>query len=213
MRSSTQSLLLSGRAKLAEAVHLPDGRACLVTHAGVTQWVLDALGMPEARDPVQIARALNALLVERVAAVAADWRAGRPRPLDLGPMHQAGVTGAEGGGLLYHRLASELDEWATSGQAPRRYRAQDVPRGLLQAVGHTQHKKMLELIPSEATAAAVEPGALRHMVFDAAGLSYRPGIDSEGAETVMWLFDTGLHFAPPERIRLMPFAGWLRPAP
>jgi hypothetical protein len=211
-RTCVQSMLLRGRMKLAEAVRLHDGRAALVTHAGVTQWVLDALGAPETRDPVYIAQLLNDLLAQRVADVAEDWRAGRPRPLDLSPSHAAGVTGAEGGGLLYHRLTSQLDAWSRQGAAPRRFLPGDVPRGLLQAVGHTQHKKTQELLPHETDAVKVAPGELRHLVFEDDRVLYRSGIDSQGADTVMWLFDAGLHFAPTASVRLMPFASWLRPS-
>jgi hypothetical protein len=116
--------------------------------------------------------------------------------------------GAEGGGLLYHRLAATLDKWSSGGLAPRRFVPDDVPRGLLQAVGHTQHKKMLELLPDHAGPASVAPGQLRYATFGE-DLEYGPGTQAGDADTVMWFFDGGLNFTPPEAIELMPFGGWL----
>jgi hypothetical protein len=208
-RKCVQTLLLSGRMKLAQAVRLLDGRHCLVTHAGVTAWVLEGLGIPHERDPQRIALALNGVLAARVAAVSDDWTADVSRPLDLGPIHHAGVTGEEGGGLLYHRLATTMDGWSTRGPGPRRFGPEAVPRGLLQAVGHTQHKKMAELLPEHAGPANVAPGQLRCAVFGEDDFEYRPGLEAGDADTVMWFFDGGLHFAPPEAIELMPFAQWL----
>ncbi len=211
-RGCVQRLLTSGRMKLAQAVRLQDGRTCLVTHAGVTRWVLTQLGMLRARDPQRIAGALNGLLSARVAEVAADWAAGRVRPLDLGPIHRPGTSGVEGGGLLYHRMAETLDDWSASGPAPRRFLPGDVPEGLLQAVGHTQHKKMVELLPEHVFREAADAGQLRRAVFDA-GLDYGGGVDAGDAATVMWFFDGGLHFAPPSDIELMPFSAFLPDRP
>jgi len=211
-RTCVQRLLVSGRMKLAQAARLVDGRTCLVTHAGVTRWVLAQLGMPRVRDPQRIAAALNTLLTTRVADVASDWAAGRDRPLDLTPVHRPGTSGREGGGLLYHRMAETLDDWSASGPAPRRFLPADVPDGLLQAVGHTQHKKMVELLPGHVSREAAAGGQLRRAVFDA-GLDYGAGIDAGHAATVMWFFDGGLHFAPPSDIELMPFSAFLPDRP
>jgi hypothetical protein len=208
-RRCVQSLLLSGRMKLAQAVRLLDGRHCLVTHAGVTAYVLAGLGIPDERDPQRIAQALNGLLAARVAVVADDWKAGVPRALDLSPIHHAGVTGEEGGGLLYHRLATTQDGWSSGGPGPRRFAPDAIPRGLLQAVGHTQHRKMAELLPDHAGRADVAPGQLRCVVFGEDDFEYRAGREAGDADTVMWFFDGGLHYAPPESIELMPFAQWL----
>ena len=170
------------------------------------------MGLALERDPQRLAGALNGFLAERVAAVAHDWRSGGTRPLDLAPIHCPGTTGQEGGGLLYYRLAATLDAWAAAGSAPRRFTPKDVPRGLLQAVGHTQHRKVHELLPEHVPLQAARPGQLRRAVFDA-GFDYAAGLEAGMADSVMWFFDGGLHKTPAQQVELMPFAAFLPDRP
>ena len=158
---------------------------------------LSLLGLSDVRSPAVIASALNAFLDERLERVRASWEAEVAAPLDLAPLHIPGTSGREGGGLLYHRpQARPLDDWAS--QQARRYHPASLPVGLLQACGHTQHKKMrslLEHVPE------IPEGALRSLWFDdairyEAGLVERPG----GA---LWMVDSGLnHAARPALLQL-----------
>ena len=186
-RTLIQRLLLSGRMKLAAVGITEDGQPILLTHAGITTRELSLLGLADERRPSVIAATLNAFLAQRLERVRQDWEAGRLVPLDLAPVHLPGVSGREGGGLLYHRPQERLeDEWARQGA--RRYHPSALPVGLLQACGHTQHKKMGELlskIPS------ISEGALRSLWFDET-IRYCEGLVRRELGC-MWMIDSGLH--------------------
>lgn len=188
-REVVQRLLLSGRMRLASTGTTHGGRPVLLTHAGVTLRELSLLGIPDAREPAVIAAALNALLDERLERVRGAWEAGEPAPLDLSPVHLAGVSGQEGGGLLYHRpQSSPLDAWAQRGA--RRFHPSRLPDGLLQVCGHTQHRKMRELL--EAVPELPE-GSLRSMWFDET-TRYQSGLADREAGA-LWMIDSGLNHA------------------
>ena len=186
-RRMVQQLLLSRRMRLAATGTTHSGREVLITHAGITQRELALLGIPDVRDPVVIAGALNDLLDARLEVVRGAWERGVPAPLDLSPVHIAGVSGQEGGGLLYHRPQSQpLDSWAQEGA--RRFHPSSLPDGLLQVCGHTQHKKMQQLLSAVPD---VPDGALRSLWFDET-TRYQEGIvDRAGGG--MWMIDTGLN--------------------
>jgi hypothetical protein len=183
-----QGLLLRGRMVLAATGLTCSGRAILLTHAGVTTRELTLLGIPDERRPAAIAEALNAFLQKRLDRVRSDWLAGRSAPLDLSPVHIAGTTGAEGGGLLYHRPQARLEGWAAQGA--RRYHPSTLPDGLLQACGHTQHGKMRELLDG---VPSIPDGALRSLWFDGE-IRYTAGL-IERADA-LWMVDSGLNHAP-----------------
>jgi len=159
-RALVARLLLDGRMRLGATARLhawPEVEL-LVTHAGVTSREVDRLrtagllaadGTPT---PVELARALDEHLERAVERVRPQWERGLWAPLDLSPLHVAGTTREEGGGLLYHRpadLDSAGDEsrrrWAAgAGSRPRRFDPRSLPRGIAQACGHTSHRKTLE---------------------------------------------------------------------
>jgi hypothetical protein len=152
-------LLLAGRFHLALAAVLPDGRDVLVTHAGVTSRELDLLGLADERDPRVIAAALEAQLHAAVERVRADWQRGVPTALTLAPIHLAGATGEEGGGLLYHRPSNPARRdankaWELAPGRPRRFDPRTLPPGLTQVAGHSGHNKCLTELGDWATAAA-----------------------------------------------------------
>ncbi len=144
-RDLVVELLLAGRFDLALVGRLPDGRDALITHAGVTRRELALLGI-DAVNPHRIAAGLQEKLRCACQATRADWLRGDLTPLSLEPLHVAGRTGLEGGGLLYHRPARsdrpEADAaWEFDPERPRRFDPRTLPRGLHQIVGHTGHRK------------------------------------------------------------------------
>ena len=191
-RELVQRLLLRGRAQLAAVVETASGVHALATHAGVTERELSQLGLSAERDPFVLAAALNGFLQERVDRVRSAWTSGELVPLDLSPLHLAGVSGAEGGGLLYHRPQTKgTDSWEASGA--RRYHPRTLPRGLLQVCGHTHHKKCRDLLPVEAGSHSVGDvdGRLRTMWVSSQGVvGYDVGLRPPSAdEATVWLID------------------------
>lgn len=145
-RDLLKRLLLEGRVKLG-AYGLWRGRGVLINHAGLTRRELSILGDDELRDPGRISGLLNKRLEDAVERVRESWERGEAKALDLEPLHVSGVAREEGGGLLYHRPSNPdffADSWAYNKTRPRRYQPKDLPGGLLQVVGHTQHHKCLK---------------------------------------------------------------------
>jgi hypothetical protein len=182
-----QRLLEGRRARIAHAAALEDGTPLLLTHAGVSTREVGHLDVEVTAEA--IATALNALLDERVAAVAPDWT----EPLDLTPLHFAGEAGVEGGGLMYHRPADPARFPAADfeGDRRRRFRPTEIPAGLVQAAGHLPHKKSLEILGeviSEA-ARALPRGALRSLVVEGGAAEYGPWPREAPAETALILID------------------------
>jgi hypothetical protein len=149
-RALVQELLSHRRLRLAAVGALDGGREVLVTHAAVTTRELALLGMADETRAEPIARALNAFLDRAVERVAGAWSRGERAALDLEPLHVAGTGGQEGGGLLYHRPANPDRDgrrhgvdvaWETDRARPRRFHPRALPPGLVQACGHTTHKK------------------------------------------------------------------------
>lgn len=183
-------LLLGGRFHLALSGVLPDGRAVLLTHAGVTERELALLGLPGERDPRRLAAALERRLRAAIDARRAEWRSGARTAMSLAPLHVAGAGGKEGGGLLYHRPA-RADRpggdpaWELDPARPRRFEPRSLPRGLRQVAGHTGHRKCKsELGDAWVTAAARarEIGGIRTLrvhgddvLYDLGVLDDRPG--------------------------------------
>ncbi|MEL6349984.1 MAG: hypothetical protein AAFV53_43180 [Myxococcota bacterium] len=188
-RERVQSLLLSGRMVLAAAVETPGGHAALATHAAVTSRELMLLGIPGERDPVCIAEALNGLLAARLEAVRPKWENGETAALSLWPVHRAGTSGQEGGGLLYHRPQTlPMDAWGQRGN--RRYQPTALPKGLLQICGHTHHEKAAALMADIAPSVDAVGGRLRSLVVDADGVRYVTGlVQPAGEQATLWMTD------------------------
>lgn len=205
-------LLLAGRFHLALTGTLPDGRATLLTHAGVTDRELALLGVPAT--PRAIADALEAQLAAAVARVRADWLAGRTPPLDLAPLHVAGVSGAEGGGLLYHRPTNPARDAVDRSHElhpdrPRRFHPGTLPPGLTQVAGHSGHNKCLyELGPWATPAARARAhGGIRTLRVAPPTISYDLGVlaPAPGVADLI-LIDGELRRVPADEVALLPLA-------
>jgi len=196
-RALMVTLLRAGRFRLGIAAVFPDRRPVLLTHAGVTTREIDLLGV--AATPHAIAAALDAWLARAVAAREADWAAGTITPLDLSPLHYAGEQPEEGGGLLYHRPANPERPGADAAwerQRRRRFHPRELPRGLVQAAGHTGHRKLLEELEPWATEAAraARAGVLRTLIADDDRVVYDVGIARVGgAVAVLHLIDASIN--------------------
>jgi hypothetical protein len=192
-RSLVQSLLLERRFALA-AVATVRGSRALFVHAGVTTRELSLLGIPHERDPARIARALNTWLDDRVDRVADAWRRGEPAALDLEPLHFGGAAGVEGSGFLYQRPVNAAVVEA-GGERPRRFDARELPRDLVQVVGHTAHKKSREELGdwvTEAARAVEYGGGLRTLIVDDQPIYDLGLIDPRPGAATMIMIDAGM---------------------
>jgi len=207
-------LLLAGRFRLATTGVLADGRAALLTHAGVTTRELALLGEPTLCEPAAIAALLEARLSRAIDEVRDPWQRGERAPLSLAPLHLRGEDGAEGGGLLYHRPSdparSAGDPRAAIGSArPRRFDPRTLPVGLTQVVGHTGHAKCTEELAAWATDAAVarKHGGIRTLRVTERALCYDLGVaaPAEGAADLI-LIDPELRRVPANDVALLPLA-------
>ncbi len=215
-RQLVQRLLLEGRFALAACERSPDGTRVLVNHAGVTFRELEQLGLRhDERDPDVLATALEARLAAAVAEVAADWRAGTPTPLSLAPLHVAGSAGLEGGGLLYHRPADPDrpgadSSWERDAHAPRRFDPRELPRGLVQVIGHTGHSKAWkELARWREPGMDGARGGLRTLQVAAdASVTYRRGIHrGNPGDAIVWMIDPEMHYvATPADVAILELA-------
>jgi hypothetical protein len=211
-RELVMELLLSGRFHLALVGVLADGREALVTHAGITSRELAMLGIPDERDPTTIARTLDAVLVERVQRVADAWKRGMRVPLDLHPLHVAGTTGEEGGGLLYQRPTNPdrpgADRrWELAPARPRRFDPRTLPIGLVQVAGHSGHNKCLEELGGWATdlARGRKHGGIRTLRVSETQVIYDLGVLPPAPNTAdLILIDGELRRLPSEDVALLP---------
>lgn len=149
-RALVQRLLLTKRMRMATAAELHDGTPVLITHAGVTQPILDELSLGNERDVHLLAQGLNAWLDAQVERVRAQWERGEAAPLELPLPHRKSAPGIEAGGPFYHRpslVDGAPGTWHARSFEPqirRRYRPNELPRGLVQVCGHTTDKKCVE---------------------------------------------------------------------
>ena len=179
-RDLVVELLLAGRFHLALTGALPDGREVLVTHAGVTERELALLGV--AAQPQPIAAALEQLLATAIDKRRGDWQRGTITPLSLEPVSQGGSPGEEAGGLLAHRPSNpERDgadlAWEFDPERPRRFGPRELPRGLTQIAGHTNHAMCLRELAAWATPAArAEPRAGIRTLRAGAAITYDLGV-------------------------------------
>jgi hypothetical protein len=224
-RQSVQTLLMARRFSLAATAtidskgesagvlpaHRPiEGAPALFVHAGFTE--RERAMLQVTIDARAIAHALDRFLDERVARVAPAWTSGALAPLDLEPLHLGGVSGIEGGGFLYHRpadpdrKAKHDSAWEENVERPRRYDPRRLPRGLVQAVGHTSHKKCLKELDPWITARAreIENGGLRTLRVGAE-VVYDVGIAPPSAgEAVVYMIDSSMSDATVSEIPLLP---------
>jgi hypothetical protein len=194
-RAFVQALLLARRLALACVGRTLDGRALLLTHAGVTRRELAILGGEGERDPRGIARMLESALAAALDEVRPRWIAGTPARLQLEPLHIAGGGGREGGGLLYHRPSARPD----ASPAPRRFDPRTLPLGLLQACGHAGHRKCRTDLGSwvAASAIAVERGGLRTLRTDGVRVVYEMGIQPVAPhEGGLYMIDAEMNSIP-----------------
>jgi hypothetical protein len=211
-RALTMELLLAGRFRLALAGELPDGRAALLTHAGVTNRELAMLGVPA--EPGAIAAALEAHLTRAIERVRDDWVRGVATPLSLEPLHVAGIPGEEGGGLLYHRPTNperpDADRsWELAIERPRRFDPRTLPVGLVQIAGHTGHSKCLEELGAWSTESARgrEHGGIRTLRLSGQTVTYDLGVAAPADDVAdMILIDGELRRLPPDEVALLPLA-------
>jgi hypothetical protein len=208
-------LLLAGRFHLALAGELEGGRAVLLTHAGITNRELAMLELGGApTDPRVIARALQGHLANALRRVRGDWMSGIATPLSLEPIHAAGIPGAEGGGLLYHRPTNperpDADRaWELAPARPRRFDPRSLPIGLAQVAGHTGHNKCLtELGPwSTEAARGRKHGGIRTLRRAGETVTYDLGIADPAAEVAdLILIDGELRRVPASEFGLLPLA-------
>lgn len=212
-RELLMQVLLQERVALAAAVTLTDGRAALVTHAGVTTRETAMLALDTTATPHMIAAALNAFLRERVGRVRAAWMRDERVPLDLAPLVVTSPD-QESGGMLFHRPCNPDREgadraWELFQAAPRRFDPRTLPTGLVQVVGHTGHRKCLQMLGSWVTteAAAHKVGGIRTLLVVADVVRYHLGClpplttAASGADLIM--IDGEMRAVPPSEYQLL----------
>jgi hypothetical protein len=205
-RALVMELLLAGRFHLAQTGTLCDGRAALLTHAGVTTRELALLGVGTTSE---IAVALDATLATAVDRVRTDWQRGELTPLSLEPLHVTGGEGEEGGGLLYHRPACPTQSKAWHPARPRRFDPHELPLGITQVAGHSGHAKCVEELGPWAAPGARrrKHGGIRTLRFDGTNVSYDLGIapPRDGVADVI-LIDGEMRRVPANEVALLPLA-------
>jgi hypothetical protein len=203
-RALVVELLKAGRYRLGVAGVLPGGEPVLCTHAGVTVREVEMLGVE--MTPASIAAALDRRLRDAVARSVT--------PLDLAPLHHAGEQPHEGGGLLYHRPADPEvaggDRWES--ERRRRFHPRELPPGLVQVCGHTNHAKAKQELRAWATqaAASADHGALRTLTVDESRVVYDLGVvPPKPGAAVLYLIDAGMNDADldPELVPLFDLDG------
>ncbi|MDP3278946.1 MAG: metallophosphoesterase [Deltaproteobacteria bacterium] len=161
-RTWITSLLRAGRLHLAWS----EG-GVLFTHAGVSRRELTVLGLdPQGpQDPDRIADGLNAALLKAVRR----WTEG---PLYIPDLHHPGDHHDEGVGMLYHRFTVEPVARPKPESMHRRTSVYELPRGLLQAIGHVRDKKSRALLGQDVSRA--HDGPLRLLRVSDSALRYGP---------------------------------------
>lgn len=175
-RKLVQDLLLAGRMRLA-CLGRQGGKPVLLTHASVTNAQVEQLGVEPTA--AEIVDALEAHLRGAVARVRSAWERNELEALALEPIHVAGGSGREGGGLLYHRASQNVDPTGSGAPVARRkFDPMELPRGLVQVQGHCGHHKCLdELAKWLGPAAKSRPrGGLRTLAAGASRTVYDAGV-------------------------------------
>jgi hypothetical protein len=203
-REHVERALVARRLRLAMVVEL-HGAHVLLTHAGVTPRELRLLDVPA--EPFAVARALQSTFSDAVARVEPAWREGIRARLELEPLHVAGRSRREGGGLLYHRPARRDREgadpaWELAPESPRRFDPRDLPRGLVQMIGHSGHARTVRALPGFVVEGTERDGIpLRTLSALDDRVRYEEGIAAPlpGAATV-YMVDPGFAHEPLETI-------------
>ena len=179
-RELVVELMLAARFHLALTSML-SGSDVLITHAAVTQREVDRLGV--AAQPAALAAALERVFSDAIAARRDDWRRGTITPLSLEPVSQAGAPGEEAGGLLAHRPSNTERSggdpaWEVDPARPRRFHPRELPAGLTQVAGHTNHPMCVrELAPWVTTrAAAARYAGIRTLRARSGAITYDLGV-------------------------------------
>jgi hypothetical protein len=212
-RALVERLLLARRFTLA-ATATRQGRELLITHAAVSRREVELLGV--AATPSLLASALQDRFARAIDAVAPSWRRGDRAALDLAPLHLAGGKAGddphvrEGGGLLYHRprdprtvRPSSEPAAEAAPHAPRRFDPRDLPRGLVQLVGHSGDARCRKFMRSWLASDLPRYAAVRTVVVgDAAeDVVYRAGVHL--APTALILADPELNTCAIEDVELV----------
>lgn len=211
-RALLQTLLLSGRVQLAVGAWFA-GEDLLITHAGVTKTDLGNSGSAATAGP-EIADALNAYLARGVAQVADKWKAGENAVLDLAPLCVHGISGNEGGGLVYHRPADpERDgivdaKWEMDPERVRRFDPRTLVPGVRQACGHTSHARCVKEMPrwTDVPTASSAAGGVRCLSVDGEDVRYRVGTTPH-ARTSLLLIDGDINRVPVSAYDILPLEG------
>jgi hypothetical protein len=192
-RALVQSLLVGRRFRLALSAKTKEGHPILLTHASVTRRDLVFAGSPVETDALAVEAALQLVFDSAVAHASEKWARGELAELDLGALHVAGRRGKEGGGLLYHRPVAPLRKEEDT-LAPRKYDPLDLPV-LVQACGHTGHKKSLKDLRDHSTPAARSflRGGLRTLSVTGDSIRYDAGI-VPGGERVLYMIDAEMNY-------------------
>jgi hypothetical protein len=188
-RDLVAHLLVHGQLHLAWA----PSDDLLLLHAGVTSTQLQQLGIDPRGGATSIARGLERHLADAVRA----WP-GPPARFEIPGVHRPGnAISGEGDGVLYHRAAYQ--------QKPRRFDPRDLPRGLVQAIGHVRDKKSRQLLGSEWTdGAAPVDGPLRYLVTDGTKVHYAKGRPQYDPTVATMLFlDGGMNYTAPASYELL----------
>jgi len=218
-RALVMALLRGKRMRLGWPVSLVSGGDALVTHAGITTRELSVLDPAPPADPQSIATALNRVLDREVERVKDSWNTGEPEPLDLAPLHRAGIAGAEGGGMLYHRPANPDAAhrpdanltWEQAAGWNRRYDPRHLPIGLAQICGHSSHKSCKrELVPwVHESASQAGAGALRTLQVEDGRVSYRRGVAAHSPTCgTVYMIDGGMATTSASDYQLLRLSSW-----
>ncbi len=192
-RALVQALLVARRFRLAHVERTREGAPALLTHAGVTRRELALLGIEEETDPLRVAARLEAFFGEAIGRVKDRWARSELAELDLGQVQVAGHGGKEGGGLLYHRPVHPPRPHDDA-LAPRTYDPRELPR-MVQACGHTGHKKSLKDLKGALTPSAQGflRGGVRTLTVSADRIVYEAGI-VPGGERVLHMIDAEINY-------------------
>jgi len=205
-RALVQRLLLEKRIQLA-ATALWCGRRVLLTHAAVTTREVELLCVEP--DAETLCNALNALLCSRIETVRSCWEEGVSAVLDLAPVHMMGITGQEGGGLLYHRPSNpehiDGSKWAKNSERPRRFDPRTLPAGLTQICAHTTHKKCVKELGDWVAEGFKRPeGRPRCLRSRGEQVQYSPVLDDWSEEdAALFMVDADMHRVEPADIELL----------
>jgi hypothetical protein len=206
-RELVQRVLLAGRFSIALVGRLFD-RDVLFTHAGISRRELDHLALETVSERT-IANALEARFAEAIAKVRPAWEKGERAELDLSPLHAPGRSKTEGGGLLYHRPAHRIaakSSWDFDASRPRRFDPLHLPRGVVQACGHSSHKRCVKDLGASCTdaAKAAAHASLRTLEVEGDHVTYDVGLLAPRPNTAtLYMLDPALAHSPCDEIELL----------